>query len=62
MRKELNLKAYKIEMCQILTNLHKTNSVAFSEKFFACVKNDKSFLDRVFFSDEAYFSLSHPSN
>ena len=49
MRKELNFKPYKIETCQVLTNLHKTKGVAFSEKFFSCVKNDKSFLDSVFF-------------
>ena len=33
MRKELKLKPYKIETCQVLTNLHKTKGVAFSEKF-----------------------------
>ena len=58
MRKELNFKPYKIETCQVLTNLHKTKGVAFSEKFFSCVKNDKSFFDRVILSDEAYFTLS----
>ena len=57
MRKELKLKPYKIQTCQVLTNLNKIKRVAFSEKFLTCVKNDKSFLDRVIFSDEAYFSL-----
>ena len=62
MRKELKLKLYKIETCQVLTNLRKTKGVAFSEKFLSCVKNDKYFLDRVIFSDEAYFNLSRPIN
>ena len=58
MRKELKLKLYKIQTCQVLTNLNKTKRVVFSEKFLTCEKNDKSFLDRVIFSDEAYFILS----
>ena len=32
--------------------------MVFSEKSLSCVKNDKSFLDRVIFWDKAYFSLS----
>ena len=56
MRKELKLKPYKIQTCQVLKNLNKTRRVAFSERFLTCVKNDKSIDDREIFSDEAFFS------
>ena len=57
MKKQLKMKLYKLQTCQILTEQHKRNHFSFSENFLASIVKNYSFLDH-FFSYEAYFSLS----
>ena len=58
MKKNLFFKPCKIQTCQFLTATHKIQRLQFCERFLCKVQNDSSFLDRVIFSDESYFSLS----
>ena len=57
LRKELKFKPFKIRTAQRLTDVHSQRRLNFSKKFLSKVSDDDSFLNRVIFSDEAYFSL-----
>ena len=58
MRGKLNFKPYKIPTSQNLTLEHQIKLLNFAERFLGKFETDRSFLDSIIFSNEAYFSLS----
>ena len=56
-KKEIKFKPYKIQTAQRLTDVHRQRRLNFSKTFLSKVSDYDSFLNRVIFFDEAYFSL-----